>query len=120
MLDGNKIDSDNVRTLVHSARRHPSLHTLSLSLCGLGDDSMEYITFCLKSNPQIEHIDLSQNVDFSEIGLRLLLNALKEDTLRNLKSIDLSYIPLGHAFVRELAAGVAANRLPNLQVSKRV
>jgi len=61
VLDGNKIESENVRTIVHSVRRHPSLHTLSLSMCGLGDESVEFLTFCLKSNSQLQ-VSLEEGV----------------------------------------------------------
>ena len=50
ILDGNKMILKDVQILLETLHDHPSINHVSLSDCGLSDDCIEYINFCLKIN----------------------------------------------------------------------
>ena len=50
VLDGNKMTLKDLQILLETLHDHPSINHVSLSDCGLSDESMEYINFCLKMN----------------------------------------------------------------------
>ena len=49
-LDGNKMKVEDLQAVLEIVRSHPSLVQLSLSDCGLTDESMEHLNFMLKMN----------------------------------------------------------------------
>ena len=77
VLDRNIIKNDDLRSIIHSLRRHPSLMALYLSGCKLEDSAMEYIAFGLKSNGNISTLDLSCN-EFTPLGIQVFLNAVQQ------------------------------------------
>lgn len=113
-MNGNKLSPEDTRALVHTARRHPSLCRLSLSACDLADDHVGYLGFCLKSNQNISHLDLSMNAITAE-GVSHLTEAFKAQSGKRLVQLDLSYNPIGDSGVNALARCLEANLLPNLR-----
>ncbi len=114
VLDGNRMHGNDVRSIIHSSRRHPSLKCLSLSGCKLSDECIEFIAFGLKSNANITHLDLSGN-DITPLGLQMLVNAMDQGACRHLQMLDLSYNDLGDDGLLALARCLAKGKLPSLQ-----
>lgn len=114
ILNGNSLQPDDIRCIVHCLRRHPTVSGLSLSSCSLTDASIGYIAFCLKSNQNITNIDLSNNF-LSSDGIDLFLKTLRGGGGKFLEHIDLSYNALGDIGVLHLAKAFEANQLPKLK-----
>jgi hypothetical protein len=114
VLDGNRMHGNDVRSIIHSTRRHPCLKHLSLSGCKLSDECMEFVSFGVKSNANITHIDLSNN-DITPLGFQILINAMEQGSCRGLKLLDLSYTSLGDEGVTALARCLAKGKLPSLE-----
>jgi hypothetical protein len=103
-----------MRTIVHSLRRHPSISSLSLSSCNIDDNSLEYITFLLKSNRNILSLDLSSNSITAE-GLDFIFTALRSGAGKQIISLDLSYNKLDSIGIIKLSKALESNQLPNLK-----
>ena len=114
VLDRNAMNNDELRNIVHSLRRHPSLANLYLSGCQLGDAAMEYIAFGLKSNGNISTLDISCN-EFTSLGLQVFLNAAQQGACRNLVELDLSYNELGGDGILALSKIITQGKLPKLE-----
>lgn len=114
VLDGNRMHGDDVRSIIHSSRRHPCLKHLSLSGCKLSDECMEFVSFGVKSNANITHLDLSSN-DITPLGFQILINAMEQGACRSLRHLDVSYNSLGDEGVAALARCLARGKLPSLE-----
>lgn len=113
-LDGNALQPDDVRAIVHALRRHPTVTSLSLSSCGLDDACAEYLAFLLKSNRNITSLDLSCN-GLTQRGLEMLAGAVRAGAGRGLRGLDLSYNALGDLGALTMASAFECNQLGSLQ-----
>ena len=114
VLDGTTITPNDMRTIIHSLRRHPSISSLSLSSCNIDNDCIEYITFLIKSNRNIVSLDLSSNSITSE-GLDHIFAAFRSGAGKQIISLDLSYNKLDNISIINLSKALQLNQLPNLK-----
>jgi len=114
VLDGTTITPNDMRTIIHSLRRHPSISSLSLSSCNIDNDCIEYITFLIKSNRNIVSLDLSSNSITSE-GLDHIFAAFRSGAGKQIISLDLSYNKLDSISIINLSKALQLNQLPNLK-----
>lgn len=113
-FDGNPLSPDDMRSLVHSIRRHESLRVLSLSSCAIDDDSLGLLSFGLKCNGNISFVDISSNRITSD-GMSALSAALKSEQGKKLEYLDLSYNCLGDDGVNAITRLLETNQLPSLR-----
>jgi len=118
-LDMNELGLSELRALKNGMKRDGalSLRTLSLSSCGLKDDSMAPILKILNCQEKLRCLDLSGN-GLGVDAMERLASAFRKGVGRGLEELDLSYTKLGDAGCRVLTHALRSGYLPNLRSLK--
>jgi Ran GTPase-activating protein (RanGAP) involved in mRNA processing and transport len=92
-LDNNMLGDDVVENMKLSMQRNSKLHHIDLSEINLQADAGLHLSSILRTNTDIEIIDLSGNVRFSPTGAKYLAEGLAE--AKSLRELRMRYCDVG-------------------------
>lgn len=115
IFDGNKFTSEDIRSFIHSIKRHPSIKSLSFASCNLDDECIKFWNFYLKSNRNIFHLDLSNNKITSKGIFELISSFEGAGVAKRLESLDLSYNQIDDEGLAIISKAIRSNWIPNLK-----